>query len=244
MAYTFDKEGIAGFRVPDVLVYNMGKVGSTSIAEVIMEKFKGTLKSHWMNYELPIAEFYTDRPYLMGAIYHNEADFKTVIPIREPMSRNISAFWQLLYEYVDGYRKDRTVEELHQIFMDVYNVEFPDQWFRKEPMEVLGFEPYKIPFDCEQGYQIYDDKFLVIRLEDADRVLTKALHEFLGVDGIQMRHSHPRKKVNNLNVEKEYAEFKSLKYPKEFVDRTYALEYVNHFYTPEEIQKFRDKWSE
>jgi hypothetical protein len=35
-----------------------------------------------------------------------------------------------------------------------------------------------------------------------------------------------------------------LKFPKSFVDRNYGLKYARHFYTPEEIVEFREKWEE
>lgn len=247
MVYTFDKEGIKDFKLPEVLVYNMGKVGSTSITETIMENgFRKTLKCHWMKYNYPIAEFWTERKYLMNAINSGkDRPFKIVIPVREPMARNISAFFQILPDYIPNY-KDKDLKYLYRYFVSEYNVEYPDQWFHMEPMEVFGFDPYRVPFDTSVGYQIYKEEkhqYLIIRLEDCESKLTEALRIFLGVDNIQMKSSNVFEKTSRHRMQKEYAEFKKFRYNQDFLNRTYALEYVNHFYTKEEINKFRNKWS-
>lgn len=206
--------------------------------------FKKTLKCHWMKHNYPIAEFWTERKYLMKAITSGkDKPFKIIIPVREPMARNISAFFQILPDYIPDY-KDRSIDYLYKFFVSQYNVDYPDQWFHMEPMEVFGFNPYTVPFNHSVGYQIYKDRheYLIIRLEDCNSALTKALKEFLGSDNIQMLERNVFEETKRHKMQSEYAEFKKLKYNKDFLDRNYALEYANHFYTEEELLNFRNKW--
>jgi hypothetical protein len=111
-------------------------------------------------------------------------------------------------------------------------------------MKTFDFNPFDKRFNYKKGYQFYKNdkhRFLILRLEDFNRILSTALRKFLRVKKIEMVHK------SNLETKKyigeKYKQLKELKYPRDFLDRVYGLKYVNHFYTKEEIENFKNKWS-
>ena len=81
----------------------MGKVGSSAINHVLHENNVKALHAHWMFHDYPIAEFPTLKPSFEKKIKKVYA-LDVVTPIREPVSRNISAFFRTLERYCDDKR--------------------------------------------------------------------------------------------------------------------------------------------
>jgi hypothetical protein len=221
----------------------MGKVGSGSINRALHSKGIHTLHAHWMTGDFPEAEFPTTKPKIVKSIRNDTiAPLKVIVPIREPMARNLSAFAYNLIKYGATGRQE-TVEELYGLFLDKYNIHYPDLWFESELLANFDLDPYSFEFDHRKGYKIYKagrHEVLIIRLEDAERVLAKAVRKFLKVRGVEMIHH------NNFEQKKyighKYKELKTMKYPGEFVNRNYGLRYAQHFYTEAERQLFKDSW--
>ena len=93
----------------------MGKVGSSSINYVLYEDGVKALHAHWMFHDYPIAEFPTKKSNFEKKI-KDISLLKVVTPIREPVSRNISAFFRTLEKYCDD-PKHITAKELQKIFV-------------------------------------------------------------------------------------------------------------------------------
>jgi hypothetical protein len=222
----------------------MGKVGSGSINHALYNKGIETLHAHWMSGEFPEAEFPTTKLKILNKIKNDEVPpLKVITPIREPLGRNLSAFMYNLIKYGISGRQE-TVEELYHLFIEKYNIYYPDLWFEKELMSTFNFNPFNKKFNHRKGYQIYNvgkHKILIIRLENADKVLPRAIHKLLRVRGVQMIHH------NNFEEKKyvghKYKELKTKKFSREFLDKIYDLKYAKHFYTEKELEKFKDRYN-
>lgn len=171
--------------------------------------------------------------------------------VRDPVALRVSTMFQILDEYIPDWaerRKENTlsIEDLQQLLLT--GKEFSPvrltEWFDKQVKAVFGFDVFASPFDQQKGYEIYRPKksrfsFMLIRLEDLDRVGPQAFNQFIGIR---------RFKIINQNVGEQkayselYKQFKSAPLPAEYLETAYNTPYARHFYTPQEIETFRQRW--
>lgn len=267
-------------NVTPVLLYQMGKVGSKTIRLSLREYgFKGPIYHSHLLTEDRIREteeqrkkyFRTDRHgYLtrpwMNRFLRDSVDgkygshrWKLITLTREPISRNISAFFENCVitplEDGEGYRivsdyydlditiSDKDYEKLMNAFMEKLNHDSPLDFFDKEIKAVLGVDIYAEQFDKEKGYEIFEkDNYdvLVIKLEKLKECASEAFKEFMGLDGFTLVDT-------NVGSEKDYAAlYKDFRVnaiiPQSYVDHLYNSKYMNAFYTEEEKSKFLERW--
>lgn len=116
-------------------------------------------------------------------------------------------------------------------------------WFDAELREVFGFDVLASEFPRERGYRVYEGTqatLLLLRIEDLNRCHQGAFREFMGLESFQLVPS-------NVGSEKRYRGFydEFLRYvtlPPSLLDELYSLPYVRHFYSDDEIARFRAKW--
>lgn len=273
-------------RTNPVIVYSVGKVGSTSVAATLEEKLPGRSVSHvhWLRSEHLRADeaHYKGRArayrgtrrmarflpryvwlgqHLCNAIATAPAAtvWDVVTLVRDPVRRNVSAFFQNLEPMFDFWPgeelKTRSADEvaarLVELFLDSYvagnsPVEHdgdPLTWFDLELKPVFGVDVFARPFPVAQGYEIYsgpNSRLLLVRLEDLDRVAGRAFAEFLGVD---VSNVVQRNEASDKVYADVYRRFtKLLKMPRPYLDRMYSSRYSRHFYTPAELAAFRSRW--
>lgn len=237
------------------VIYNMGKVGSTTLFSTLWEKLPHSLLHHVhfmsKNGLKKREDFYAnpditkdDKALVQFIEKNSHKKLKIITLVREPVSRDISDLFQSLPIYFpDKSSSEITVNDLtNQI--KINNFEHTLSWFDDEFLEYLNFDIYAQSFDPAKGYEIYkQDKLeiLVIRLEDLSKCYHTALKEFTGID-------FPKLVNTNLTDEKDSAVLnKNLK--KEFkmgrhkLEEVYASKYVRHFYSQEEINSFFNKYS-
>jgi len=93
------------------------------------------------------------------------------------------------------------------------------------------------------GYRIYrrnNVDLLLIRLENLNQCAAAAFKEFLDIDGFTLIDA-------NVASEKVYAPlYKEMKgrirLPESYLDAMYQSKYTRHFYSEEEIRRFRERW--
>ena len=127
-----------------IVVYQMGKVGSSSVTESLKlagvnhvfhvhrmnpDNIQRVRKEYLDNNQRPLDEKVGER--LCRSIVERRRKAKFITLVREPISRNISAFFQNFMrftgaEYDDA---DYTIEELVEIFIRDYKHSVPSTWF-------------------------------------------------------------------------------------------------------------------
>jgi hypothetical protein len=116
-------------------------------------------------------------------------------------------------------------------------------FFDQELKGVLGIDVFAFKFPISKGYAIYKEEHadvLLIRVEDLSTCAPDAFKEFMDIDGLTLVNT-------NVGSAKAYApiykKFKnSIVLPESYVDRMYTSKYMRHFYSEEEIARFREKW--
>ena len=178
--------------------------------------------------------------------------WKVITLIRDPIARNISTFFQSLNLFFPEWVKEHNnvqsalvdhVEEMIELFLNKADHQLPLVWFDKYLEPVFGVDVYKQEFPVSKGYEIFkNDKveLLIIKLEDLDRCASVAFKEFLGIENFELKKAN----ITSEKVESEaYSRFKELiMVPDSYIDEMYSSEFVQHFYTRSEIDRFRSKW--
>jgi len=185
-----------------------------------------------------------------------QKSIKIITGVREPIARNISWFFQIIDcacvfpEFFIKYEKGLiTMDDIIKKFWSqnfVYGKQY--DWFEEELEAVFGIDIASIDFPKEKGYAIanFPDRnieLLVLKLEKLDSCLKEALETFLGVENLNCE----RLDRADFLDENDYLIYenlrKSLTFSDEYLEEIYDQPLVRHFYTDEEINKFKLKWS-
>jgi len=226
-----------------ILVYQMGKVGSTSIYRSLLEQYAGAVvNSHSFSS--------THNDPKIRRLYHSAIvtarPLNIISLVREPIGRNVSAFFQNFERdtRVPYTEANFSIEELKATFLSNYAHDNPLNWFDNNIMANFGIDVFSTPFP-ENGISTYSQngvRLLVMRLEIDDKDKVAAINDFLGLADFQL---------HNLNIgdEKDYSStyknFKNkVKFSPDYVDKMWESKYFNHFYGKDTINKSREKWSE
>lgn len=248
-----------------VFVYQMGKVGSMSVVTELERRELGrpVIHSHMLADLDRIAdEACKEYPNPLGVLYEvnrgkairkwmesapPDVKWDVVTMAREPVGRNVSAFFQSIEVLLPNIQArldahELFADELHDLFVHMFNSDAPEHWFDAQLKPVFGVDVFATPYDFDKGYQIVRSpraNVLAIRMEDLQRSIGFAMHELMGLSGFEARRE-------NTAEQKYYGEivkmFKRLPLPESYVDRMYSTPYARHFYTEQEIDTLRRKW--
>jgi hypothetical protein len=166
------------------------------------------------------------------------AEIHVLSAMRDPIARNISAFFQNL-ELEDV----KSVEALIDRFLRCYAHDVPLRWFDEQFRDVLGIDIFRFPFNREQGWDCFSDRqfnCLLLTAEIDDAVKLQAINSFLEIDlqAIERRNEGSRKAYAQL-----YQQFNGqISLPDSYLARLLDSKVVKHFYTTHQINQFRSKW--
>ncbi|MGB2963313.1 MAG: putative capsular polysaccharide synthesis family protein [Anaerolineales bacterium] len=256
-----------------ILVYQMGKVGSQTVVETInrLQLNRPVFHFHWMNSDSLAftrqkaedsgraypGKDYWESMYVRNRLLlnQNKAAHDIITLTRDPVARNLSAFFHSItywypgyYHQLDdpGFNQETLFEGIKRKFIDTYIHQKTLDWFDKELRLFFGFDIYRERFIPQQGFRVYQGEnlnLLVLRMEDLDECLNAALEEFFNTPLVDFKIEN-----KNRSAQKEYHQlydqFRSwLILPGEFLDEMYGSDFARFFYTQEEINRFRKRWS-
>ena len=172
---------------------------------------------------------------------------KVITLVREPVANNISMFFQLLGRYiganVDPSEYDTTA--LVDIFVDRHMHWRPLTWLDVEVKSHFNIDIYRHPFPIEQGYTVISHEnihLLVLRCELDDRDKERAIAAFLDLDEFDIVRSNVRSEKPG---GERYEEFKKrIRMPPALLDQMYDSKFARHFYSSEERDQFKRRWSD
>jgi hypothetical protein len=233
----------------------MGKNGSASVYQTLKNRFPhlNIFHVHFLSDSgLKEAEEFTKRKgqtleanKIKTVIDQNPNKVLRIITlVREPMARDVSDLFHNLSIYMKEFgMKEFDIDELIKNFLNKFDYEYTLEWFDKELRNFLDIDVFEIPFPHDVKYKILKKgriEVLTMRTEDLSNVFCDAMKEFTGV--------HFKKLINsNVARNKEYAQLyfsfiEALPVTPKSLDERYNTKYTYHFYTDEEIDRFRKKW--
>lgn len=248
-----------------IIVYQMGKVGSSSMfwslydlrlnvpiyhlhylndADEIAAWAKKTLRVY--NRELAMVALANK---LKREIDQGRAPrYNLVSLVRTPVPRNISTYFHNIDSLFPGFPErfnsgTLSCKEIGDHFLNEFQDTTPERWFDRQVRDVFGLDVYAEPFARERGYQIYENdrvRLLVIRLEDLSRVAVPALDEFLTIPNFTLVPANIGESKTYGGLYKEFLATLSL--PRAFLDKTHTTQYAQHFYTPQELEASVARW--
>lgn len=189
---------------------------------------------------------------------------KIITGVREPLSRDYSAFWQsftgersylspilnkdfqTMYDcYLELLLKDYDYKKnyLGESCSDIWRDEF--EWFDEEIKKHIGVDIYRYPFNREKGYQVIRQGQIEIFIYKAEKLnhIMPMLSEFLETDIFSHENSNLTETKAYYLAYKEFQ--KNLKLPRSYVEHYYKNNsYMEHFYTKEEQKTLLSKWKD
>ncbi len=269
------RRSFARENVP-LLVYQMGKVGSTSLcaslraanfatpiwhvhflSDEILGRLDRIYRRSWPEGN---ARHLWKCHFLRKQIDRGLRGLKVVTLTRDPIARNVSAFFESLtiapldagsayrvksvdYDFEITLHVER-LETLVSLFLEKFDHETPSVFFDREIEGVLGIDALSTTFPASKGYHVYRGEradLLVLRLEDLEERAAEAMKAFLGVNNIQLIRSNIGSQKEHGFIYESFIHF--LRLPEAYIDEMYMSKYARHFYTDEEIEGFKRKWS-
>jgi len=256
---------------PPVLVYQMAKVGSSTVARSLQQADpeQAVLQVHFLSPEMLCgagarhvrSKGYFGLPYdwHLGRALGERIEkldralqVQVVTLVRDPIAREVSGLFQNpefasteLRDRHGRYDVERTVEFLENALCAADACDYVHNWFDRELRKTFGIDVFAAPFQKERGWTLLCNeraRVLVLRMEDLDRTLGPALVEFLGLD------EEPKTASQNVRSERpegsDYREVvAALRLPHRVCERIYSHRFSRHFYSDAMLADFSQRWS-
>lgn len=170
-----------------ILIYQMGRVGSTTIhdelqrqavdarifhvhylTKELLKKEEEIHRRSWKKKKRVGSEHVWQGQYLRRHLSRVDParKWRVVTLVRDPVARNISDFFLMADREFDidfaslssSLTPDLVLDELANTFLERFERhDFPLTWFEVEFRPALGIDVYATPFSFEQGYQMYEN---------------------------------------------------------------------------------------
>lgn len=249
-----------------VLVYQNGKVGSSTVAQSLQSA--GIKSAHIHRFffkndivgELLLGEEQQDFIKKSNIFQFQSLKYvksikdeikrkKIITMVRDPIAVDLSTVFQWIgTEISDRYfaeqlKKGKAFQQIVAEFMVKMQNRLFD-WFDEELKELCGVDVFAYPFDKDKGYATIlhnDVEILLIKAEKLSQ-MAEVLKHFTGNNQVELVNK-------NMGKDKGYAHIydaikKRLVLPKEYVEFYYKNNpYMDHFYSEEEKKEFLKKWS-
>ena len=254
--FHIDKEKLVE-NTPPIVIYSAPKTGNTTLNTGMGQRFlENIFFSQWHS---------------MSAIGLNTSQKrecasrvkKIVTGVRDAVAQNLSLVYEIPYFHCmvlgeEGYDAqkvfsyyvmDSIIHEKKRRESGTYGFELEHRaphliqsWYDDTLKPEFGIDLYDYPFDKEKGYSIYqigEHEILVYQLEKLDS-LYDIIRDFIGIETLHFEKTND----GELKWYKDYySNFrKNVAFEKEYIDKTYSGKMMKHFYSDEDIAKFRSKW--
>lgn len=183
----------------------------------------------------------------------NRVPWKIITIVREP----IRTFYSHIFYDPKQYRsflldeKGRIVQKkIEKYIMDSLvqydpSTEHIASWFGSEFLPAIGIDVYKYQFDTKSGYSIIHseiDDILILRLESLNKCMSTAIGKFLSVDipCVSRRSNVNESSIYSDSYRRVCQEFAI---PKNVLQKVYASQYAQHFYSASEREEFIEYWA-
>lgn len=236
-----------------VYVFTPGKVGTTSIFVALHNSGVPAFHVHSLAAEVlqrqseknPCPHWVTDLQRVHPAMTFCTKRLSIISPIREPIARSAAGYFQSVrrkYETLDHEMSARSMEDLRLGFVRSRNLLRYDQWFRREFLAELHFDPFSVQFDVKNKYLIHERgriRFCFLRSDLDLARQSEIVSEFVGQQiSITMYNVGARKPLADL-----YERFKeNLWLPEKKLEQVLKSKVFRHFFSDEEREAARAKY--
>lgn len=241
-----------GFRKKiDVVVYTMGKVGSSTVSTSLkkagltcldihfwaQDRILASLKNSVEDPDIEIIPEHIIDSILARNALTRQGKLKIVSLIRNPIMRNISAVFQNMPQSAAG-DDARMMERLRN-----YAVRTPDHWFEADFIPTTGIDVFSAAIDrSADHYRFSTAEFdiLLMKLESPDARKVELLQEFSG-QAVELVRANEAGKKWYYDVYRKIIDNPSLVRPT-FVQECLSLNYYKTFYTEDDALRLAEQF--
>lgn len=246
-------------RKEPILIFQIGKVGSTSILKSFpTTQHRLAVQLHHLSedsvesgiafynkHDLPIQSFIFTSRSIYKWVVKRGYPYKVITLVREPISRNISAFFENFKVYMGTSYPEfiGTNDKLITTFLDKFEHDRILNWYQTDFLTATGVDIYEHQFDKDRGWsriETHQVDILILKVELDDKFKEQAIAQFLDIPKFNLQSANIAK---NKKYASDYQKFKAnIVLPEEHIDQMLTSKYMKHFYTDEEINYVRNKW--
>lgn len=230
-------------RETPIFVFQMGKVGSSTVYYSLKKQLKGRFILHAHDFTPDHRRLVKVRALYKHRRNYPDRPLKLITLIRDPIGRNISGFFQEYERYVGKPFKhdDYNLSELRDIFLEKYNHRAPLDWMDrlKRHFDIDVYSEPILPSHYKK-YQSGSVECLLIRHDMDNDKKARILQDFLELEHLEIENYN--QSIRHVYGAK-YREFKhGLTLPEDFLKKMQSSKYYTHFYTEEEIKAQCTRW--
>ena len=254
---------------PPILVYQMGKVGSSTVHKSLMCSAlpNPLLHLHFLSKDLSKhrethkkAGIYPP-PYhiYLGESVRKALDrspnwpCKIISLLRDPIAFVVSDLFENPHFARESLKADenaidpeKALKYLDWELCKPNTFNYVNEWFDRELKQVFDIDVFAEPFPVDVGYAVYCKarvEALVIRLEDLSQKGPKAISEFLRLDEpLILEQSNVR---NDSKGAKAYQHvLNKICLSPSLCGKIYSSRFVKHFYDETMVKQFISKWTQ
>ncbi|SMY09213.1 putative capsular polysaccharide synthesis family protein [Flavimaricola marinus] len=235
------------------VVYTMGKVASSSTSTAILkaglpchdihtlepDSLRETAQSWLARNEFPPPHICVSMAHRDRLLIKRQRCLYITL-VRDPLARNLSAFFQNLDQQNVEIREEQDVMRMFENFQKTYAHSTPLSWFDREFKGQLGIDVFSRPFDIERrAIHLKSANTIIFRVDCPDFQKSQILSRILGrkID-IQRANDSENKEYNDL-----YKRVKQVSvFNHDFVYKMYASKFARHFWTDAERNEMARRW--
>lgn len=232
---------IKKYYIP-VYVFQMGKVGSTSLVSTLSANYKGVVVcAHNYGGMCPSSQRLLKwRKGLRLPVY-------VICPVREPLSRNVSAFFENFKRDsgVEFSEREWTAPELRDMFLRHYPHNICLEWFDRNFRTTFDIDVFSKPFPVERKWDTYRKGSVRVLVYRSDLGYSEQLAVISQFIGCKIDSWNYRNKAEDKEYKNSYKEFcTSVTLPDIYISVMCASRFCQHFWSKEEIAEFSKRWKE
>ena len=243
-------QSIQDERHPRIIVYNMGKVASTSIYNALKKRNDCYgFHTHSLT-QLEVNDSFWDRNRrirhcisLAKHIIQPKHPTKIITLVRDPLARNISAYFETNKKAKAPNFDTTKINYLIEDFIEHFNHHENEDWYQNEFNRALDTDIFAYEFDRERGWSIFKNgsfEVLVLKTSLPDSEKTKQIEQFTGIENLVIN------RINETGAKKAsscYKQFKeTIKFPDQIAQSIIRSRFTQHFFTESEICNMRKQW--
>jgi hypothetical protein len=238
-----------------VLLWQMGKVGSTSIWDALDKAGLCPIQLHVLATERldAVAREYEERGFsvpghledarrVQSLVADPNQKLRVISLVRDPVARNLSGLFETWDVYPPSFDEGDNLAGLAEWF--VMNFDYAVlKWFEDEIESKLGISVYDYEFDRVRRQLVIETdraRILVLRSEDTQESKKRSLEDFLQVSGIEIGFSNVSDSKPKADLWKRMR--RSAKVSSILANLVYESRLVQHFYSAAEIRALREEW--